>query len=139
MHFLRNSAGCLRQWVSLVLALSLLTHFLSLVTYASPTHALLAQPGNEAPLLSKAKPVDETTKKQIVEAYGKFPLSFEANAGQTNARVKFSARGNGYGLYLTAQEAVMVLRSGPRANEQNKSRGTKYFINVFAPLWPFCG
>jgi len=34
---------------------------------------------------------------QIVETYGKLPLSFEVNTGQADRRVKFLARGGGYG------------------------------------------
>jgi hypothetical protein len=37
------------------------------------------------------------------------PLRFEVNAGQTDARVKFLTRSNGYVLFLTADEAVMTL------------------------------
>ena len=36
------------------------------------------------------------------------PLNFELNQGQTNQRVKFLARSNGYVLFLTATEAVMA-------------------------------
>jgi hypothetical protein len=43
------------------------------------------------------------------EAYGKLPLSFEANNGQTDPRVQFLARGAGYSLFLTGNEAVFVL------------------------------
>lgn len=42
-------------------------------------------------------------------AYGRLPLSFELNQGQTDARVKFLARGRGYGLFLTADEALFSL------------------------------
>src|SRR5882724_9962921 len=45
----------------------------------------------------------------VSESYGKLPLQFEANRGQTNKDVHFLARGPGYGLYLTASEAVLVL------------------------------
>ena len=38
------------------------------------------------------------------------PLSFEANRGQTDSRVKFLSRGDGYALFLTSQEAVFTLR-----------------------------
>jgi uncharacterized repeat protein (TIGR01451 family) len=38
------------------------------------------------------------------------PLFFEPNQGQTDARVKFLARGSGYGLFLTADEAVLKLQ-----------------------------
>jgi uncharacterized repeat protein (TIGR01451 family) len=39
-----------------------------------------------------------------------FPLFFEPNVGQTDRRVKFMARGAGYGLFLTADEAVLSLQ-----------------------------
>src|SRR5688572_14116982 len=42
------------------------------------------------------------------DAYGKLPLSFEANRGQTDARVDFVARTNSYTLFLTAGDAVLV-------------------------------
>lgn len=42
--------------------------------------------------------------------YGKIPLYFEANQGQADATVKFLARGSGYALALTAQEAVLTLQ-----------------------------
>jgi hypothetical protein len=38
------------------------------------------------------------------------PLSFEANQGQMDSRVKFLSRGDGYSLFLTSQEAVFTLR-----------------------------
>lgn len=45
------------------------------------------------------------------ESYGKVPLSFEANRGQTDPSVEFLARGDGYGLFLTPTEAVLTLRA----------------------------
>ena len=38
------------------------------------------------------------------------PLFFEPNQGQTAPQVKFLARGAGYGLFLTADEAVLKLQ-----------------------------
>ena len=43
-------------------------------------------------------------------AYMRLPLSFEANNGQTDPRVKFLTRGSGYQLFLTPTEAVLTLR-----------------------------
>jgi hypothetical protein len=40
------------------------------------------------------------------------PLSFEANRGQTDPRVKFLSRGNGYSLFLTDSAAVLTLTKG---------------------------
>jgi hypothetical protein len=44
------------------------------------------------------------------DAYGRLPLSFEENRGQTDPRVKFLARGNGYSLFLTSTDVVLKLR-----------------------------
>jgi hypothetical protein len=46
----------------------------------------------------------------LFETFVKLPLSFEANQGQVDSRVKFLARGAGYSLYLTTTEAVMSFR-----------------------------
>src|SRR5437660_6818940 len=47
---------------------------------------------------------------RVSEAYGKLPLHFEANQGQTDSGVKFLSRGRGYTLFLTGRgEAVMLL------------------------------
>jgi hypothetical protein len=47
---------------------------------------------------------------EIQAAYGRLPLSFEANQGQTADEVKFLSRGPGYSLFLTPGEAVLALR-----------------------------
>src|SRR5437016_4098770 len=44
-------------------------------------------------------------------AYGKLPLSFEENQGQTAREVRYVSRGSGYELFLTPQEAVLALRA----------------------------
>src|SRR5262245_30813316 len=88
-------------------------------------------------------------------AYGQLPLSFEANAGQTDPRVKFLARGNGYGFFLTDDEAVLrlggaaaaestdVLRMRLRgANPQTRAQATdtlpgenNYFVGHDSRAW----
>jgi hypothetical protein len=45
----------------------------------------------------------------VREAYGKLPLSFEANRGQTAPSAQFLAHGVGYSLFLTGNGAVFVL------------------------------
>jgi len=49
---------------------------------------------------------------RIEEAYGRLPLSFEPNQGQTDARVRFVSRGRGYALFLTGDGAVLSLHGG---------------------------
>src|SRR5712691_12619822 len=52
----------------------------------------------------------ETLEAPVGEAYGKLPLSFEANMGQSDAQVKFLGHGQGYMLFLTSSGAVLSLR-----------------------------
>jgi hypothetical protein len=52
------------------------------------------------------------TQARLADAYGKFPLSFEANQGQTDQRVKFLSRGGDYALFLTSNEVVLALQKG---------------------------
>lgn len=49
-------------------------------------------------------------KMTVSENYGKLPLSFESNMGQSAKPVKFLSRGNGYTVFLTPTEAVFSLR-----------------------------
>ncbi|HEX9961219.1 MAG TPA: SBBP repeat-containing protein, partial [Pyrinomonadaceae bacterium] len=59
-------------------------------------------------------------KEKIVDAYGKLPLHFEPNLGQTDERVKFLARGQGYALFLTEKEAVLSLQKRGKNKAQDK-------------------
>ena len=45
-----------------------------------------------------------------LENYGRLPLSFEENVGQTAREVRYVSHGSGYELFLTPQEAVVALR-----------------------------
>jgi Tol biopolymer transport system component len=60
---------------------------------------------------SNSKP---TTMKPAANSYGKLPMSFEKNQGQTDRKVKFLSRGSGYSLFLTSDEAVLALRPPAR-------------------------
>ena len=58
-------------------------------------------------------------KARVADAFGRLPLSFEANQGQTDSRVKFVARGRGYTLFLTSGEAVLALNTAQRSRQTN--------------------
>jgi hypothetical protein len=64
----------------------------------------------EAISTSSTSAPDRAVQARVIEAYGKLPMSFEANMGQTDARVKFLSRGSGYSLFLTSTEAVLSLQ-----------------------------
>src|SRR5713226_4660243 len=82
------------------------------------TTFLLAQ-SNPVPLTNQnarvvspisASEADPKAQAKILESYGKLPLSFEANHGQADGRVKFLSRTGGYTLFLTGDEAVLAMR-----------------------------
>ncbi|MGA9929940.1 MAG: SBBP repeat-containing protein [Terriglobales bacterium] len=64
---------------------------------------------------------------KILEQYGNLPLSFEANHGQTDARVKFLSRTPAYSLFLTSDEAVLTLTA-------KKTKKTAAKRGVSSPL-----
>lgn len=57
--------------------------------------------------------VSPATRAHVAETYGKLPLTFESNQGQSDKQVRFLSRGEGYTLFLTGDEAVLSLRRAP--------------------------
>ena len=51
---------------------------------------------------------------QAAGAYGKLPLSFVPNRGQTDARARFYAQGAGHAFYFTPDKAVLSFTRGKR-------------------------
>lgn len=51
-----------------------------------------------------------STQATVASAYGKLPVSFEINQGQTNDAVKFLSRGRHFSLFLTPNDAVLRLK-----------------------------
>src|SRR2546430_16290604 len=75
-----------------------------------------------------ALPFAAAAEARVSQSYGKLPLHFEANQGQTHQDVRFLARGSGYSLYLTAGEAVLVLtKPNPDAT---RARGTPVVVRM---------
>lgn len=87
------------------------------------------------PKASTAAPASQKEHSTVIkpDVLGQIPLSFEANKGQLDSRVKFTARGSGYNLFLTSDEAVISLpRKAIKAkNNQNEERELRMrFENV---------
>jgi hypothetical protein len=74
-----------------------------------------------------ASPAAPQAQARILDGYGKLPLSFEANHGQTDSRVKFLSRTSGYSLFLTGDEVVLAL-SGKKANTKAKIVDTAHTL-----------
>ncbi|MCK9420083.1 MAG: SBBP repeat-containing protein [Nitrospirae bacterium] len=58
---------------------------------------------------SNAAPSGVLSKTQALRNFGRAPLHFEENKGQTDRQVKFLSRGRGYTLFLTPTESVITL------------------------------
>lgn len=99
--------NCARNEVRFVI-LTLLGLFVSGVL-------VLSGDGNKSisatPFATPAR-ADQKKQLQLIENFGKLPLSFEANRGQADRQVKFLSRGSGYTLFLTSNAAVLALRKG---------------------------
>ncbi|MCX6617417.1 MAG: SBBP repeat-containing protein, partial [Acidobacteria bacterium] len=60
-------------------------------------------------------------RARLLGDYGRLPLHFEENRGQTDAQVRFLSRGAGYALFLTRDEAVLQLRKAePRSRNDDR-------------------
>ena len=76
-----------------------------MMSFAMTMHASAPPPAQRRP---------EATSRHVSASASDVPMSFEANLGQTDERVKFLARGQGYSLFLTPTEAVLACVA-PRA------------------------
>ncbi|MCP5119531.1 MAG: hypothetical protein GY953_52695, partial [bacterium] len=59
--------------------------------------------------------------QEVKATFAKLPLAFEPNVGQTKPGIDFFSRGPGYGVYLTAREALLV-RAEPVSGERDVVR-----------------
>jgi len=79
-----------------------------------------------------------TSQARLAQDYGKLPLSFELNKGQTDSQVKFLSRSRGYTMFLTQSEAVLALRSqksGVRSQWENTTDNRPRIADaLFPPL-----
>jgi len=103
---------------------------------------VLPDPNPESPLPNPGS--RSAAQPRLVESYGKLPLGFEINKGQTDSRVKFLARGNGYALFLTGDEAVLALKKsgvgsqksgGPAFGPTHQGSADLGFRSAAFPAW----
>jgi Beta-propeller repeat len=68
---------------------------------------------------------DATTKDRVKRQYGRLPMNFEVNQGQADDSVRFLSRGHGYQVFLTDNEAALVLQSsGSRGGSREWEMGS---------------
>ena len=89
---------------------------------SSPIPEFLGQPDSTEPAWAKPQ--------NAGAVFASMPLGFEPNQGQTDRQVKFLARGRGYTLVLTGNEAVLKLQAAearsqePGVRSQQSARGS---------------
>ena len=69
-----------------------------------------------AAIAQNASFIPSKPTEALASNFGKLPLSFEVNQGQSDRHVKFISRGNGYSLFLTESAAVLVLSKADRSS-----------------------
>ncbi|HLX84772.1 MAG TPA: SBBP repeat-containing protein [Terriglobales bacterium] len=106
----------------LVFAVTILLSTLGLAQSVSPAHSALV---SKDAALSQPDPAAQA---RVVADYGRLPLAFEANHGQTDAQVKFLSRTSAYSLFLTGDEAVLTLNA-KKTNAGSKDSSSDF---VFA-------
>src|SRR5271165_2096387 len=62
-----------------------------------------------------------STGRPVQQNYGRLPLLFDANQGQTDAQVKFLSQGKGYSVFLTSGSMVLSLRPTEAASSRENS------------------
>lgn len=120
------------SWLTVGLAL-LVTSAVGLAAPAKSKSQPVLRPAVALPSLSAGvKPAataraksDGTAQVRLVRGYGRLPLRFEANQGQTVPQVKFLSRGRGYTLFLTADEAVLALKKSEVRSQKSEVRSQK--------------
>ena len=100
-----------------------LTNFLAATTVLTAVIAAGYWISNTHPSVTttRAGEIETNAPANIKSDYGKLPLSFEANQGQTDSQVKFLARSSGYALFLTANEAVLRHQNKPTRGQAHDS------------------
>ena len=89
-----------------------------LATRAQDAHALnLDANKSQAPAMTAEQ------RGRVRASLDALPLAFEANQGQADPQVKYTARGNGYSVFLTGSDAVFAISSAKHPPEQQSRTG----------------
>jgi hypothetical protein len=106
------------QVLAAALAVALLASTIAIAAKRSPPLAI--EPLATSPAASVSGPgsagsqLAPATKRTVTRAYGKLPLSFIPNRGQTDERVRYYAQGRAASFYFTRKNAVLAFEKGRR-------------------------
>jgi hypothetical protein len=88
---------------------------------AAPMHSAPRHLGKQLPAHQSANSAQPTST--VNNQYGKLPLSFEPNVGQSDASVEYIARANGYSLFLSSNHTTFLLKADS-AKQQSSKKGS---------------
>ena len=108
-----------REYACLSVAI---TCVLAAAYYFAVPHRSPKQAADGVGSRASAPALDPSAAARARQAYGELPLQFEANRGQTDVSVKFLARGDGYNLFLTPNEAVLDLHRRAAGERRGAAR-----------------
>jgi hypothetical protein len=102
--------------VALLLALAVLAALIPASQAPSAGHSYSAA-STDSRSGAGAAPVSEPgapqmSEREALDAYGKLPLSFVPNEGQTDEAVRYYAQGAGYGFFFTHKGATLSFAEG---------------------------
>jgi hypothetical protein len=109
-------------------AITLLLSAFALAQSTSQTNAPIAAFNVSKPAAAQAS----DAQAKVADNYGKLPLAFEANHGQTDPQVKFLSRTAAYSLFLTGDEAVLTLNA-KKSTKPSANWSTKPSANPISP------
>jgi hypothetical protein len=99
-----------------------------------PAGAQGKHPSESGRTVSNAKADTVADRARVLAEYGKLPLSFEANQGQSDGSVRFLSRGNGYTLFLTPKGVVMAVSQTSRESRDLHNPRAAQRTNEISPI-----
>jgi hypothetical protein len=87
-----------------------------------PVRSEPRHPGEQRPAKDSANATQSATN--VKNQYGKLPLSFESNVGQSDASVQYISRANGYSLFLSSKETTFLLKANSSASQQSTKQAS---------------
>lgn len=109
----------------LAIVMALLGQTPAAAVNVAPDRATSARLADEAGHFraSASRRASAATQLTVAEAYGRAPLSFEANSGQSDdASADFIARGSGYNLSLNSTEATLAFLNQQRVGPPSANK-----------------
>ena len=105
------------------LMLAVVGMLISIMVSVAPIHKQPAPGVRKTELATPSAATSLPSATTRASEYGKLPLSFVSNQGQTDRSVNFLARGKGYSLFLTSTAATFVMANQSSTKVDERATG----------------